>query len=299
MRIGYIRADKRMGEAPQRKILEESGLEKSAIYVETDNGSLEILNWIIEKKMRQTAHDTVDVAYLHRLHSNSDGMAMMIKRIMGRGGVVVEAATGTRSDDSLAMVSALHDSIAALSGRLSGTARTRIGKAGAAASPVTKPKSKRMPAYEAIQFWHDLTLHSMDAIGAMNADDRYLDKWSYASAYRHLGPRGIPAGPRSVKRIAVMQEHKRKRTPRGQVYFARIGGKGHVKIGFSVKVGDRMKMLNGGNHKDLVVLRTMDATPQRERELHEHFAKYRVRREWFRFTGELRAFILSLPDNEK
>lgn len=160
MRMGYIRPDKLMGEAPQRQVLLDSGIPAKHIYVETDSKEQPILEWIIDRKMRPNDHDTVEVSDLHRLCSNTDCMVEAIERISARNGSVVDVRTGASSEKAGAFARALAGSIGVLSGRLSRSDRRRIGKMGAEASPVTKSKSVSLPLHriDAIMDDHDLSI---------------------------------------------------------------------------------------------------------------------------------------------
>jgi hypothetical protein len=186
MRIGYIRADNRMGEAPQREVLEAAGISPNDIRVEGKGSAQPVLTWIIERKIRKSESDTVEVSDLHRLCSNSECMAEMVSRIAERNAVVVEARTGARSDRVGPFSVALAQSIAFLSGRLTRADRSRIGKLGAEASPVTKPKGGHMPLAQIQTMINDHAKYPtlMDAIEAINRDRRYRRKVNASLIYR-------------------------------------------------------------------------------------------------------------------
>ena len=50
----------------------------------------------------------------------------------------------------------------------------------------------RMAKRAALEIWRDLKLTGPEALDKMTG-------WTQASAYRHLGDRGVPAGPRSKR----------------------------------------------------------------------------------------------------
>jgi len=300
MRHGYIYPDNRMGEAAQRKMLLEAGIPEKQIYVEgkpEGNDWQPRLSWLVDRKLRPGYNDTLEVAYLHRLAWRSSRMVDTIDNITARDTIVVEVGSGARSDKPGPFARAIHDSMLFLSGKTGRADRSTIGKLGAAASPVTKPKNARLPDDQALVIWRNPALTSAEAVATMNAVEKYKNGWSYASAYRHLGPRGTPTGKRTAARMELIKKQRARLNPKGQIYFAQVDGRGPIKIGFSIKVNSRLASLRIGTAKDLRLLRTMDGTPRHERELHARFHKYRIRGEWFRFTGELRDFVQSLPIN--
>ena len=61
-----------------------------------------------------------------------------------------------------------------------------------------------------------------------------------------------------------------------------------VKIGKAHKVSERLDHLQTGSPELLQLLRVV---PFDEREMHELFKRFRVHREWFEYTGELKAFV--------
>lgn len=68
---------------------------------------------------------------------------------------------------------------------------------------------------------------------------------------------------------------------------------GHVKIGITAgSVKKRMKVLSTAHHRELKLLATIENVPgELESRLHQRFAEYRVRGEWFKLEGELKAWI--------
>lgn len=89
--------------------------------------------------------------------------------------------------------------------------------------------------------------------------------------------------------LQTTKKVRRRKTPKS-VYFIECDG--HVKIGVSNCIGGRLKTLATSHHKDLTLLAAIANPPRSlERELHRHFARYRVRGEWFTFSPEIRAYI--------
>lgn len=75
----------------------------------------------------------------------------------------------------------------------------------------------------------------------------------------------------------------------GFVYFIKCGE--FVKIGRSDDPKGRLLALRIGNPFDLTLLHTVPGDAFTEEQFHGMFATYRHRLEWFRFEGELRAWI--------
>jgi hypothetical protein len=90
------------------------------------------------------------------------------------------------------------------------------------------------------------------------------------------------------------ESEQRMRAPkvRGYVYF--IGGGDWVKIGFAKNVSRRLEALRTTCPFPLTVLASLPGTAKRERELQNRFASYRLSGEWFRFDGDLKAFVEDL-----
>lgn len=65
----------------------------------------------------------------------------------------------------------------------------------------------------------------------------------------------------------------------GEVYF--VEGGGRIKIGFSVKPGDRIKTLSTGSPHHLKLVGTMPGSYRLEKAIHQQLAEYRVQGEWF------------------
>jgi hypothetical protein len=76
------------------------------------------------------------------------------------------------------------------------------------------------------------------------------------------------------------------------IYF--IQAKRHVKIGYSKKPEYRLAKMQTANPEKLKLLATMNGDARTEKGLHEALAKQRVRGEWFRYDGLLKACIQAL-----
>ncbi|MGW7460945.1 GIY-YIG nuclease family protein [Streptomyces sp. NPDC054797] len=68
------------------------------------------------------------------------------------------------------------------------------------------------------------------------------------------------------------------------VYVVGAEGLASVKIGTSVKPEQRLSQMQTGLPITLSILAVFPGGPRLERALHEHFAPYRMRGEWFDFT---------------
>jgi hypothetical protein len=97
-----------------------------------------------------------------------------------------------------------------------------------------------------------------------------------------------------LKKEMERESEQRMRAPkvRGYVYF--IGGGDWIKIGFAKNVSRRLEALRTTCPFPLTVLASLPGTAKRERELQNRFAAYRLSGEWFRFDGDLKAFVETL-----
>jgi hypothetical protein len=84
---------------------------------------------------------------------------------------------------------------------------------------------------------------------------------------------------------------------RDTVYFIRRQvGRGAVKIGYARNPAARLAELQTGSDARLEIIATLPGGQVVERALHVRFAHLRLRGEWFRYSGDLAAFIRSIPD---
>jgi Meiotically up-regulated gene 113 len=97
--------------------------------------------------------------------------------------------------------------------------------------------------------------------------------------------------------IADMRSEPRKTSPEC-VYFIKC--KQHIKIGLtSMPIEKRLGTLSSGSAGQMKVLATIkNASASVEHALHERFAKYRVRREWFKAAPEILAYIEEIKTKE-
>lgn len=79
-----------------------------------------------------------------------------------------------------------------------------------------------------------------------------------------------------------------------RVYFIEAGDGGPIKIGVAGDVAKRFKALQATNPIPLRLLAIIDGGHADERRLHKRFASERLRGEWFRGDGAVRAFAVSM-----
>jgi hypothetical protein len=72
-----------------------------------------------------------------------------------------------------------------------------------------------------------------------------------------------------------------------EVYFLQELGTGAIKIGVTGNLNARLSAIRTGTSNAIMVLGSVRADRQFERELHRKFAYARIRGEWFRPVGEL------------
>lgn len=148
---------------------------------------------------------------------------------------------------------------------------------------------------EAHKIWHTIG-PSVDAKVAATG-------WSKGALYKAFGKTGSPAGRRPKDFVASERElppakvkPKRIRKTQGFVYFMRINGRGHVKIGFTVDVIKRFSGHQTSMPGTPVLMGAMHGTAATEKKLHEKYADLHVKGEWYKYTGALKAFVEALPD---
>jgi hypothetical protein len=76
------------------------------------------------------------------------------------------------------------------------------------------------------------------------------------------------------------------------IYFVQMQcPNGYVKIGVAVELAQRLDKLQNASPYGLDLIRVLPGGLKEERELHRRFAASHVRREWFRPTDDLMAFV--------
>lgn len=82
----------------------------------------------------------------------------------------------------------------------------------------------------------------------------------------------------------------------GKVYYAVHIPLNRVKIGFSINPWARVKELSLGT-TDVVIAATERGSLRLEKKRHDQFALFLIDREWFRYEGELKDFVVSLASD--
>ena len=89
--------------------------------------------------------------------------------------------------------------------------------------------------------------------------------------------------------IAKHSPHFTKNNGKGLVYFIHEEGDfKRFKIGYTTKISERLLSLQTGNPDLLVVYKTIEnVTKKKETQLHQMFAQYRIRGEWFAINPDM------------
>ena len=95
-------------------------------------------------------------------------------------------------------------------------------------------------------------------------------------------------------RLKGLQEAAYRRRFPGYVYFIQGSSGGPIKIGYAKDVKNRLIGLQTGHPDTLIVLGCMVGSQEDEQDLHEKFASYRVRGEWFQPEEPLMKMIREL-----
>lgn len=75
------------------------------------------------------------------------------------------------------------------------------------------------------------------------------------------------------------------------IYFITNEEEGLVKIGFSKNPLGRLKQIETANGGKLKLAKVIKGTRQEEVKYHKVFSRYKVRREWFRLSEEIKYFL--------
>lgn len=94
-----------------------------------------------------------------------------------------------------------------------------------------------------------------------------------------------------------LRRHVSKHTHPPAVYFVQAG-EGHIKIGWTGDIEARLSTLQIGTSEDLYLLALILGGQAAERRLHQKFAQYRVRGEWFEDCEEIRDYIHAIERGE-
>lgn len=157
-----------------------------------------------------------------------------------------------------------------------------------------REKHRMASKAEAHRIWHKVGPSIQAKIKATG--------WSKGALYAAFGRTGSPLG-RRPKDFALVERGalppikiKSPRSKNGFVYFMRINGRGHVKIGYATDIKQRL-----GNHGvsmpgKPVLVGAMRGTMTTEKRLHQKYGELHVKGEWFKYTGALKVFVEALPE---
>lgn len=206
-----------------------------------------------------------------------------------RGFAILDIITQRRSDrDGVSMLADAYKAFnaedrvpdlekAAEYGRMGGKAKGVSARAG------------RMKMAEAREIWRNpLYSTAEDALA-------HMPGWEKKTAHRELGKRGTPAGRRPADYIRQQRLKALRESDKGIIYFCRAEGGGPVKIGYAGDAEKRLRALQTSHHSELRLLNAIEGTLADEREVHRRFAKYRLKGEWFKYTGPVKRYIETLP----
>lgn len=124
-------------------------------------------------------------------------------------------------------------------------------------------------------------------------------------AAKRLPPEEELAKERAVAAEARRQQKARalkEAQDRGHVYFLR--GQNRVKIGHSSDVRKRFETLRTACPEPVRIVKVLKGGVRVERRMHERFAEYRVKGEWFELRGRLAKYLerclhhIDLPERE-
>ncbi len=268
----YINPVPSMSEAAQRAIIAKVGT-ISEWYVESKTLSRD--DFI--KHLRQGNMAVVaSAAYLAQLkgrknHRYAD-MVDARGEIHARGAILLEAATGLRSDRDWPKMKAAAQPILA---KLSQGGRSAVnGARGAIGHGYT-----------------DKELDTMQFI-MVSREYRNWDERQIAMRARGIKAPGrtwcLNRLPLLVGKVAAPPD-KPARKRSAFVYF--IQDDLQVKIGHSVNPRARLRELQCATHRVLKLLATCKGGQQRERLLHKKFAKHRLKGEWFKLSPQIAGYI--------
>jgi hypothetical protein len=83
------------------------------------------------------------------------------------------------------------------------------------------------------------------------------------------------------------------------IYFVRDPGHDAVKIGYSADAWRRLSKIQSDSPGKLIVEAVAAGEVADERALHQRFAAARMRGEWFRWSGPVAAYVLTVPRIER
>ena len=268
----YINPAPPMPETAQREVIAKAG-EIAEWYVESKNVTRE--DFIKHLRPGNVAV-VAQAAYLaEQKGGKSHRYADMVDargEIHAKGCVLLEAATGLRSDKDWPKMKAAAGPILAklAQGRMSAL----NGKRGATGHGYTNKELETMRLImvsREYRNWDERQI-AMQAHG-IKAPGR---TWCMSKLPTLVGKLTMEPAPPTHKR-------------RAYVYF--IQDDKQVKIGHSINPRARLRDLQVATHKVLRLLATCQGGQQRERLLHKRFAQYRISGEWFKLVPPILKYI--------
>lgn len=273
---GYVRPMPRITEAGQLSALAEHGLSRDRVYVE--GAGAEGLDGMI----RSLRHgEVVAVTRVHILAApkikTSDrprrALWDAVHAIEAKGASILEIETGRRSTDPSDRDAMIADAIEQI---------THSGRA---------PRKRDTPGRPPAAF----TPEQIEAARAV-WESRSIKTWDEVRAKL---PKGFSAH-RAYKMFGRRTERPtRDRTKQMWVYFAQAGRGPRIKIGTTSNLSGRLK---GLKHPLIGKLRVLGVVPggyEVESRMHQRFAAYRIKGEWFNMAGELEEFVDRLRKSKR
>jgi hypothetical protein len=102
------------------------------------------------------------------------------------------------------------------------------------------------------------------------------------------------------QRLSAVLKACGEQSPEGYVYFIREGSDGPVKIGWTfADPSMRLKTLQTGNSKPLVLLQYIPGTVKTERSIQRLFDDQWILGEWFSASPELLDYIRNIRDDDE
>lgn len=284
---GFVRENRSFPVSKQKAVLIAAGVPERAIYENELAAAI--------KSLRKD--DMLAVAGLRSLGTSRREIISALDKVHNAGKCVIDAATGRKSDGRYA-VNLMAEAVSDLANERRGENLKSIARLGAAASAKVRTAG-RMPLDMASIFWFDKRLRNNEAVEQINGHPDYRKPYSPGTLYRKLGPREVVAGRPSAERAAKLKtQYEREKFRRGSVYFIREHGTDRMKIGFSTQPHDRILALQTSSGARLELFAVIEGTMADEKALHERFARFRVRGEWFRIRGQFKEYLRALPRYE-
>lgn len=81
------------------------------------------------------------------------------------------------------------------------------------------------------------------------------------------------------------------------VYFACIGDRGPVKIGYTTNIEKRVLMLRHASPCPISLIGFFDGPRKLEKEMHDRFGEDWIRAEWYEYSAAMRVFLADHKDN--